>query len=74
LTSRDQPRKISVEPFRGKNLLKIDGEPRTVLDSKELESGAPGLEMGKQYDMCAARREFWTEAVVRDLAIGVFLA
>lgn len=70
LTSRDQPRKISVETFGTKFLLKIDGENRTVLDSIELVSGAPPLVLGTQYNMCMARREFWMEDVVRDPPVG----
>jgi len=72
LTSRDQPQKeISFEAFGSKYLLKIDGEPRTVLNSIEMEPGAPALELGKPYEMCAAYQEFWMEAVVSDrVAIG----
>jgi hypothetical protein len=65
LTSRDAPlKKLSVEAFGAKFLLKIDGEIRTVLDSIEMESGAPALVLGTQYSMCAAQQQFWMEAVV----------
>ena len=66
LTSRDAAlKKFSVEGFgETKYLLKINGEVRTVLDSIEMEPGAPSLVLGVQYDMCAAQREFWMEAVV----------
>ena len=66
LTSRDAPlKKFSVEAFGAKFLLKINGETRTVLDSIEMETGAPALLLGTQYDMCAAQQQFWMEAVVR---------
>ena len=65
LTSRDTPLKtFSVETFGAKFLLKINGEPRTVLDSIEMEAGAPPLVLGTQYEMCAAEQQFWMEAVV----------
>ena len=65
LTSRDTPlKKLSVEAFGAKFLLKINGEPRTVLDSIEMQRGAPALVLGRQYDMCPAQQQFWMEAVV----------
>ncbi len=68
MTSRDTPlKKLSVEAFGAKFLLKIDGEIRTVLDSIEMESGAPALVLGTQYEMCAAEQQFWMEAVVSGL-------
>jgi hypothetical protein len=72
LTSRDAAlKKLSVEAFGSKYLLKIDGEPRTVLDSIELQAGAPPLVLGTEYNMCAAGREFWQEAVVGDFLFAV---
>ena len=66
MTSRDAPlKKFSVEAFGEKFLLKINGEFRTVLDSIEMEPGAPALVLGTQYDMCAAQQQFWMEAAVR---------
>ena len=66
LTSRDAPlKKFSVEAFGAKFLLMINGETRTVLDSIEMETGAPALVLGTQYDLCAAQQQFWMEAVVR---------
>ena len=65
LTGRDAAlKKLSVETFGTKFLLKINGEPRTVLDSIEMEAGAPALVLGTQYDMCAVQQQFWIEAVV----------
>ena len=66
LTSRDfAVKKLSVEAFGAKFLLKINGETRTVLDSIEMETGAPALVLGTQYDLCAAHQQFWMESVVR---------
>jgi len=71
LTSRDQPlRRISVERFGAKYLLKIDDKPRTVLDSIELAPGGPGLVLGTQYNMCPPGKEFWREAIVRELVLN----
>jgi hypothetical protein len=67
LTSRDAPlKKLSVEAFGSKFLLKINGEPRTVLETIEMQRGAPALVLGRQYDMCPAQQQFWMEAVVSE--------
>jgi len=70
LTSRDSMKKISFEAFGSKYLLKIDDEPRTLLDSiaMAMEDTAPAIQLGTQYDMCKPWREFWKEAVVSVLS------
>jgi hypothetical protein len=68
LTGKDGVRDtFSVTPLAGiadKWIIQIDGETRTVVDSIEMEDGAPALVPDKSYEMCNPGREFWQEAVV----------
>lgn len=68
LISRDSVRNsFSVTPLprdSTKWIIQIDGEPRTVVSSIEMEEGAPALVVNTAYAMCNPDREFWQEAVV----------
>jgi hypothetical protein len=75
LTSRDVPlKRFSVERFGAKFLIKINGEPRTLVDNITMEIGAPALVVGVQYEMCRAGQGFWREAAVSALVIYAMAA